>query len=134
MKKNEKNFSIKGKLLKYCELHNITKNEFYLKCDLSNGFLDKDRGFNTDNLVKILTAYPDIDVNWLLFGEGDMPKNEVIGNTAGGDIIANGSTKAVNEEIADAVNKLTDANLLNAQTISEQTNQIGMLIKIIADK
>ena len=81
MKKIENNPTIKRKLLKFIELKNLTKNEFYLRCGLSNGFLDKDRGFTTDNLVKILTSYPEIDVNWLLLGSDDNPILSADGNS-----------------------------------------------------
>ena len=136
MKKNEKKFSIKRKLLKYCELKSISKNEFYLRAGLSNGFLDKERGFNTDNLVKILNAYPDIDVHWLLFGETENPvfSGDISNNNAGGDIIANGSSKEINDEVSKAINNLSEANLVNARTIGDQSQQIGELIKYITSK
>ena len=94
----KKNYSIRDKLLKYCELHNMKKNEFHLKAGLSNGFLDKNSGITTDSLAKILIAFPDIDITWLLVGEelvqpfvinpGDYVNNRVVG-----DLLGNGATK-----------------------------------------
>jgi len=82
MDDNKGNISIKHKLLKYCELNNISKTDFYLICGLSNGFLDKGKGFNVDSLVRILNAYPDIDANWLIRGDTEIQpksKNKKIG-------------------------------------------------------
>lgn len=94
----KKKYSIRDKLLKYCELHNMKKNEFHLKAGLSNGFLDKNSGITTDSLAKILIAFPDIDITWLLVGEelvqpfvvnpGDYVNNRVVG-----DLLGNGATK-----------------------------------------
>ena len=77
---------------------NMKKNEFHLKAGLSNGFLDKNSGITTDSLAKILIAFPDIDITWLLVGEelvqpfvinpGDYVNNRVVG-----DLLGNGATK-----------------------------------------
>ena len=76
----------------------MKKNEFHLKAGLSNGFLDKNSGITTDSLAKILIAFPDIDITWLLVGEelvqpfvinpGDYVNNRVVG-----DLLGNGATK-----------------------------------------
>jgi hypothetical protein len=138
-KKMKKNFSLRDKLLKYCELHNMKKNEFHIRAGLSNGFLDKNSGITTDSLAKILKAFPDIDVTWLLIGDeliqpSNVKSGDFSNNSAGGDIIANGSSKEIGEEFTSAVSELAQANLINARTIGEQTDQIGKLIDYITNK
>lgn len=134
----KKNFSIRDKLLKYCELHNMKKNEFHIRAGLSNGFLDKNSGITTDSLAKILKTLPDIDVTWLLIGEEliqpSTAKGDFSNNSAGGDIIANGSKKEISDEFSSAVSELAHANLINAKTIGEQSAQIGKLIDYITNK
>ena len=136
----EKKLSMKRKLLKYCELKNISKNEFYLKAGLSNGFLDKDRGFNTDNLVKILTAFPDIDFKWLLFSDDDEPSfasAEITHNNVRGDLLGNGAVKndtTLQIHLSESVRDLSNSNLVNSETIKQQSDQIGELIKYITSK
>ena len=136
MKNNENNPTIKYKLLKFIELKKLSKNDFYLKCGLSNGFLDKDRGFTTDNLVKILTSFPEIDVNWLLLSSDDKPvlldnnSGNIHNNHAGGDILGNGATKTGDVELQ----KLIDAVSILTQTNNEQAKQIGELIRYITNK
>ena len=94
----KKNFSIRDKLLKYCELHNMKKNEFHMKAGLSNGFLDKNSGITTDSLAKILRTFPDIDIRWLLVGEElvqpcAVTQGDYINNKVVGDLLGNGATK-----------------------------------------
>jgi len=105
----KKNFSIRDKLLKYCELHDMKKNEFHLKAGLSNGFLDKNSGITTDSLAKILKAFPDIDVTWLLIGEelvqpcavnrGDYVNNSVVGDLLGNGAVKNTNSGSVDERL-----------------------------------
>lgn len=115
----------------------MKKNEFHIRAGLSNGFLDKNSGITTDSLAKILKTFPDIDVEWLLVGEEliqPTTKGDFANNNAGGDIIANGSTKGISDEFLSSVNELAQANLINARTINDQSVQIGKLIDYITNK
>lgn len=109
----KKNFSIRDKLLKYCELHNMKKNEFHMKAGLSNGFLDKNSGITTDSLAKILRAFPDIDVRWLLVGDElvqpcAVTKGDYINNKVVGDLLGNGATKTTNATIDERLLKMLE--------------------------
>jgi signal peptidase I len=54
------------------------KKQFYEKTGLSNGFLDKTINPGADKLDKILTAYPDANLYWLVTGKGDMIASDKI--------------------------------------------------------
>ena len=69
--------NIKAKLLNYIEKKNISKSEFYLKTGLSNGFLDKKGSVTSSNLEKILANYEDLNIEWLLLGNGEMLRNSL---------------------------------------------------------
>lgn len=62
----------KQRILKYLEFKGISKSEFYLKTDLSNGYLDKIKNIGADKLEKIISVYPDISLKWLISGVGEM--------------------------------------------------------------
>ena len=58
----------------------LNDNKMTVKAGLSIGQLGKARngtkGLNSASIEKILYAYPDLDANWLLTGEGEMLKSE----------------------------------------------------------
>lgn len=67
--------ALKYRLLQIIEKLGITKSQFEKKVGFSNGFVDKS-GDNTrkSSLDKISIAYPNININWLMTGEGEMLK------------------------------------------------------------
>jgi len=52
----------------YIDFHKIKKSEFYLKTGLSNGYLDKVKELGADKILSIISAYPDIDLTWIITG------------------------------------------------------------------
>lgn len=65
---------ITDRILRFIELKDINKNQFYKKTGLSNGFLDKVRDIGASKIEQILTTFPEINPEWLLTGNGDMLK------------------------------------------------------------
>jgi SOS-response transcriptional repressor LexA len=66
----------KQRILQYLDNKQISKREFYLKTGLSNGFLDKVDNIGSDKLEKIISAYGDLNLSWLVSGSGDMIVSE----------------------------------------------------------
>jgi len=60
----------KERVLKYLELKGVSKREFYLSTGLSNGFLDKTNNIGADKMERILSAYPDMDLYYIVTGYG----------------------------------------------------------------
>jgi phage repressor protein C with HTH and peptisase S24 domain len=73
-----------SRLVEYIEYKQITKSEFYKATGLSNGYLDKVKDIGTEKLVSIISAYPDLDLKWVVTGQGKMISNE--SEAAGMDI------------------------------------------------
>jgi phage repressor protein C with HTH and peptisase S24 domain len=67
------------RLLKFIELKSISKREFYKTTGLSNGYLDKNSNIGSDKIEKISSAFPEINIDWLISGYGEMlrPDNQV---------------------------------------------------------
>lgn len=68
---------IKGRVIQFIENQKIAKEDFYKKTDLAaSNFkgLGAKSELGGDRIVKILTAYPEINPDWLLQGIGGMIK------------------------------------------------------------
>lgn len=70
------NSVIKKRILQYLDFKGVSKYEFYQKTGVSNGVLSQNNGLSEDNIMKFLSYYRDINVNWLVTGEGEMLKSE----------------------------------------------------------
>lgn len=64
----------KEKIKKYLDSKGISKNKFYNQTGLSIGFLDSGKSVGLDKVRIIINAYPDLNIQWLLTGSGDMIK------------------------------------------------------------
>ncbi|WP_454948696.1 transcriptional regulator [Capnocytophaga leadbetteri] len=67
---------MKERILQFIEYKRLSKNKFYKETGLSNGILDKQGGISSDSLEKIYCVYPEINLDWLLTGKGEMLKKE----------------------------------------------------------
>ena len=67
--------SVKDRTIEFVKYKGITMKSFELKCGLSTGYVTSMRkGFGTDKLNNVLTAFPELNRDWLLYGEGEMLK------------------------------------------------------------
>ncbi|MDR0605442.1 MAG: hypothetical protein LBG80_14175 [Bacteroidales bacterium] len=72
----------KERILQFIEFKAITKSIFFEKTGIKRGFLDADKltqAVSDEHFAKIVAAFPDINLEWLLTGNGEMlKKNEVV--------------------------------------------------------
>ncbi len=63
------------RILTFIAYKNMSKTQFYKDTGLSNGFLDKVKDIGVSKLERILNTYPEINMEWILLGEGEMIKS-----------------------------------------------------------
>lgn len=69
--------SVKKRLTDFVKSKGLTVQKFEALCRLSNGYVSSIRkGIGTNKLEIILKEFPDLNRDWLLYGEGDMLKSE----------------------------------------------------------
>lgn len=69
--------STKERILKYLDYKGISKADFYILTGIKRGLLDADKlksAVSDVFIAKIIAVYPDISLNWLITGRGDMLK------------------------------------------------------------
>jgi len=92
---------MKKRLIEYLAHLGIGQNKFEKNAGLSIGFINKLTGNMTiKTLDKISSEYPDLNINWLKTGEGDMIKSVVNQNNVNGDNIQ-GNNVSVNKSQTD---------------------------------
>jgi len=73
--------NIRERLLKFIENKGISKYKFYQETGFSNGFLDKEGTIGADKCEKLSYQYPDLNLEWLITGRGEMLRDRNIQKT-----------------------------------------------------
>lgn len=67
------NETVKERLVAYLEYKGINKSEFGRMIGVSNAYISSIRkSIQPDKVERIAAAFPDLNVSWLITGEGDM--------------------------------------------------------------
>lgn len=77
MQEKEQNISpIKQRILSFAATLGISKRDFYAKIGVSRGTLESKTGITEDVITKFFATYPDVSIEWLMTGKGEMLKTE----------------------------------------------------------
>ncbi len=67
---------VKEKIIEFIAYKGLPIKQFEERCALSNGYVSSMRkGFGTEKLDNVLREFPDLNRDWLLYGEGEMLKD-----------------------------------------------------------
>lgn len=65
--------TVKQRLVQFVKFMHMTQKEFEDRCDMSNGYIANIRkSIGSDKLLNIVQQFPELNRDWLLYGEGDM--------------------------------------------------------------
>lgn len=126
------NFSTR--LRKFMEETGVNDNQITIRSGLSNGIIRRvvreGKGLTTENLEKILKAYPELSADWLLIGRGPMLINKASPEQSEAyesTTITSPPTSVPTSETP--TQSPTDVNLITnlIDTIRQQAIEIGML-------
>ncbi len=67
---------IKARIIEYLNLKGISKRQCYKDTGIANGTFDKNGGLGESGLEKFISTYKDVDLVWLITGEGEILINE----------------------------------------------------------
>lgn len=104
---------------------------FEQKCGLSTGYVTSMRkGFGPEKLGNVLKAYPELNREWLVYGEGDMLKSS-IAQTANGDHNTQVAGNANHINNSSTLDKAIDEISQQRQLVAKSQEQIDRLLAII---
>mgnify|MGYP000114477937 CR=1 FL=1 len=63
---------VKRRILYFIDSLLISKREFYSKTGISRGTLESNTGITEDTMAKFIATFPEVSLDWLILGEGDM--------------------------------------------------------------
>ncbi|MDR1022951.1 MAG: hypothetical protein LBL94_06760 [Prevotellaceae bacterium] len=69
---------LKEKILQYLDFKGVSKYECYQKTGITNGIFSKKEGLSEDNILRFLSYYVDINLDWLLMGRGEMLRQPAV--------------------------------------------------------
>lgn len=65
--------TVKGRLVTFLKSKGLSQRKFEQSIGVSNGFINNiSKGIGADKMQRILSVYPDLNVSWLLYGDGNM--------------------------------------------------------------
>lgn len=126
---------IKDRLYAFLEAKKLKPSAFERKCGLSNGFCSKVNDNITDGSIGLIEkAFPELNINWLRTGFGEMLNDESLeypNDGSGSNMLA--MVRMMQEFIA-LGKKNADANLMNAEANKLNAQNLERLITILENK
>lgn len=133
--------SVKERIVEFAKAKQITVREFERRCGLSNGYVNAMRkGLGTEKLNNVLTAYPDLNRDWLVYGEGPMLSPVPADSAASVSSIVNGphSSQAVGEGAravnGEGVKECLEIMKRQQESISKLAETVDRLTRIISER
>ena len=70
--------NLRQRVLEYCKRKNIAVSRFEKECNLANGYFNQvKKRPSLDKIESISRAFPDLNTDWLLTGEGEMLRQNI---------------------------------------------------------
>jgi len=126
---------IKDRLNSFLEAKKLRPSAFERMCGLSNGFCSKVNDNITDGSLGLIEkGFPELNINWLKTGFGEMlnePPLENPNSDDGGNMLA---MVRMMQEFIQLGKKNADANLMNAEANKLNAQNLERLITLLEHK
>lgn len=121
----ENKSTLKERLEEFVEYLDLTNQKFEQNAGLPNGFINKSGKYISDKSEqKIINTYPDLNINWLLTGEGEMLNN-------GQKHLSQQTEPQINENSLDELYLLNKTIDILRENLERKDAQIESLFAII---
>lgn len=73
--------TVKQRLVQFIKMMHLTQRGFEELCGMGNGYINSIRkSIGPEKMQSIIRAFPQLNREWLLYGEGEMLKHDIAGN------------------------------------------------------
>ena len=125
------NTTVKDRTIQFIKYKGISMKTFEEQCNLSTGYVTSMRkGYGSEKLSNVLKAFPELNREWLLYGEGEMLNGGIVqevqgdGNTS---VAGNGNNVNTAEVLVKALAEIEEHRKL----LSKKDEQIDRLLSVI---
>ncbi|MBP5367896.1 MAG: hypothetical protein J6Z01_05565 [Bacteroidales bacterium] len=128
------NQTVKDRVKYFCDSKKISIKQFEELCGLSNGYISSMRkGFGAPKLKNVLKQFPDLNREWLLFGDGEMLKKTEIHNTISntGAFSTNTINGDLGTQLSELISEQKELRKDFMSLMNEKNKQINDLIEIV---
>ena len=129
------NGTIKERIIEFIRHKGIKMKVFEEKCGLSSGYVTSMRkGFGSEKLSNVLSAFPELNREWLLYGEGEMLKDSQSKSDSAAIVnhqVGNGNHFASNPTVDHFLDELAAQRELYTKQLTKSQEQMDRLITII---
>lgn len=123
--------TVKERLIKYIKLKQISTREFCRQVGVSETYVNSMRNsIQPDKILKISHLYPDLNVSWLLTGEGEMIIENPMLPPIERDVLVSTSSEIFKDKLIDMFKK---GEIFSATIVWEQHRLIIELSKKAED-
>ena len=78
--------TVKERIKLFLQYLNIGQNKFEAKVGWSNGYINNTKNISADKLSYVVNEYPQLNLNWLITGKGEMIDPSVLSDPTGQNI------------------------------------------------
>lgn len=128
--------SIKDRIIKFIRYRGLRVKQFENICGLSNGYINSMRkGFGREKLENVLSMFPELNRDWIVYGEGEMIKP----NTQSHTIISgtgNINNNSINSPIENSVFHCCNEEHASAEIekLKKQVDELREKCNILRDQ
>lgn len=123
--------SVKDRTLLFVKAKKLTMKEFEKACNLSSGYVTSMRkGYGPEKLNNVLIVFPDLNREWLVYGEGEMLRSPIT-QESNGDHNTQVAGNHNHVEPPHGIEKALDEIAEQRKLVSKAQEQIDRLLTVI---
>lgn len=120
--------SVKERLIKFIEFKKLSKSEFCRIIGVSTGFVSSMvTSIQPDKIERITLNFPELNIGWLLTGDGAMLKNEASDSKN----VSSNENVEITKEAWEVIKKQSEALLIQSESNLSKDKQIDSLIELL---
>lgn len=123
--------NVKERTIEFVKAKGITMKHFEEKCNLSTGYVTSMRkGYGIEKLNNVLNAFPDLNRDWLLYGEGSMLRERQSegqsnnSSASGNGVAVSGNNNQVNGAVSSAEAALLKEKVALLECLVEEKERL----------